>query len=107
MKQQEIVQFVFFETSLELKPFLARWNQYQGSLDESVQITLQQQVMKNGSFKYVSQYKSTTGEINFFLDKKKNKSNTLSVKVRRKLAGGYSAIQVERTSETRKDESKI
>jgi hypothetical protein len=107
MKQETIVQFVFFETSLELKPFLDRWNQYERSTNENVEITLQQHVMKNGSFKYVSQYRSASAEFNFILDKKRSKSNAISVEVRRKLAGGYSAIQVERTGETKKDESKI
>ncbi len=107
MKEQTIVQFVVFETTLDVEAFFVRWEQYKQSLDDGVKVTLQQHVLKNGKFKYISQHKCSSGEFQFVFNKERTVSKTPVAEIRKRFAGGYSALQLECLNETGTDESKI
>ena len=107
MKQETIVQFVVFETTLDSEAFLSRWERYNQSIDSNVNVTLQQHVIKDGRFKYISQHKCSSAEFKFVFNRERRVSKTPQPEIRKKLAGGYSALQVECIKETKRDESKI
>jgi hypothetical protein len=107
MKEETIVQFVVFETALDSEEFIVRWERYKHSINNQRDITLQQHVQENGKFKYVSQHKCSSGDFQFVLNKERRVSKMPETEVRKKLAGGYSAMQLECVHETKKDESKI
>lgn len=107
MKKETIVQFVVFETTLDREGFLARWDRYKQSIDSEVDVTLQQHILKNGKFKYISQHKCSSSDFQFVFNKERRVSKSPQAEVRKKLAGGYSALQLECSKETKTDESKI
>jgi len=92
MKEETIVQFVVFETALNSSEFFARWEEYNRPMNDEANATLQQHVLKNGKFKYLSQHKCSSREFQFVLNKERRRSKSLVVEVRKKLTGGYSAI---------------
>jgi hypothetical protein len=107
MKEETIVQFVVFETTLDREQFFVQWERYMQSMNNEKDITLQQHVLKNGKFKYVSQHKCSSGDFQFVLNKERKVSKMRQAEVRKKLAGGYYAVQLEYVHETKKGESKI
>jgi len=107
MKEKTIVQFVVFETTLDREAFFARWERYKESMDLEREITLQQHALKNGRFKYISQHRCSSRDFQFVLNKERKVSKTRQAEIRKKLAGGYSAVQLECNHETKVDESKI
>jgi hypothetical protein len=107
MKENTIVQFVSFETTLDSEAFILQWEQYKRSVNSDLNVTLQQQVLKNGAFKYISQHRSPAGEFQFVFEKERRSSKSPEVEVRRKQAGGYSVLQLESKHDADGDESKI
>ena len=107
MKKDEIVQFVSFETALDSNEFLNRWGQYNRSTDGDVNVTVQQNILKNGKFKYISQHKSSSNKFQFIFDKERRISKIREAEIRKKLTGGYSALQIECIDKIKADESKI
>lgn len=107
MKEQTIVQFVVFETTLDSREFFVRWEQYNRSINDEASATLQRHVLENGKFKYVSQHKCSSNEFRFLLNTERRSSKNPVAEIRKKLTGGYSAIQLEYAGETKADESKI
>jgi len=107
MKEQTIVQFVVFETTLDSREFWVRWEQYNQSMHDEATVTLQRHVLKNGHFKYVAQHKCSSKEFQFVFNNKRKPSKNPGAEIRKKLAGGYSVIQLQCTGETKPDESKI
>ena len=107
MKEETIVQFVVFETTLDREQFFVQWERYTQAMNDGKEITLQQHVLKNGKFKYVSQHKCPSGDFQFAFNKERRVSKIRVADVRKKLAGGYCAVQLECVNETMKDESKI
>lgn len=107
MKENTIVQFVMFETALDSEAFIPKWEQYKQSIENSQKAVLQQRILKNGKFKYISQHKCSSSEFQFVFNKERRVSKTVEAEVRKKLAGGYSAVQLECVGETKSDESKI
>ena len=107
MKEETIVHFVVFETTLDREKFFVQWEQYTQSMNSETGITLQQHVLKNGKFKYVSQHKCSTADFQFVFNKERRVSKIRVAEVRKKLAGGYAPVQLECVNETKSDESKI
>ena len=107
MKEHKIVQFVFFETILDSEAFILQWERYERSGNSDVNVTLQQQVLTNGTFKYISQHRSASGEFEFIFTREKRSSKTPEVKIKGKQAGGYSLLQHETNNDLKADESKI
>jgi hypothetical protein len=107
MKEKKIVQFVAFETALDREAFFVQWQQYKESMDSDWNITLQQHIQKNGKFKYISQHRCSSGEFQFVFKKERRSPKFTEVEVRKKLAGGYSVLQLDCVRQMKSDESKI
>ena len=107
MKEKKIIQFVVFETTLDINGFFTQWEQYKQLMDHDWDVTLQQHVLKNGKFKYISQHKCSSGEFQFVFNKERRSPQFPEAEVRKKLAGGYSILQMESLGEMKEDESKI
>jgi hypothetical protein len=107
MKENTIVQFVSFETALDSNAFISQWKQYKRSMNSDLSATLQQHVLENGRFKYIAQHRCPSTEFQFIFNKEKRSSKIPEAEIRKKLAGGYSILQLERASEPQADESKI
>jgi len=107
MKEKTIVQFVVFETTLDSREFFVRWEQYNRSVNDEATATLQRHVLENGKFKYISQHKCSSNEFSFVLNKERRTAKNPVAEIRKKLTGGYSAIQLEYDGEMKADESKI
>jgi hypothetical protein len=106
MRAEKIVQFVYFETSLDKDEFLVQWEQYTRSVNSDVNVTLQQS-SHNGTFRYLSQHRCPAGEFQFVFTKAKRASRLPEPGINGKQAGGYSILQETRTQDTHSDESKI
>src|SRR6185436_20325385 len=104
MKEKTIVQFIAFETTLDREAFFVQWEQYKRSMDGDWRVTLQQHVLKNGKFKYISQHKCSSNEFQFAFKKERRSPRFPEVEVRKKLAGGYSVLQRECVSEMKPGE---
>jgi hypothetical protein len=107
MKENTIVQFVTFETTLDSEAFILQWEQYKRSVNSDVNVTLQQRVLNNGTFKYISQHRNPAGEFQFVFEKERRSSKSPEVEIRRKQAGGYSVLQLQSKNDPEADESKI
>lgn len=106
MRQDKTVQFVCFETILDSEQFITQWEHFTRSANSDVDVTLQQSE-KNGVFKYVAQHRYAAGEFQFVFTKATRSSRTPEVEIKAKQAGGYSILQLERSTDARADESKI
>lgn len=107
MKEDKIVQFVSFETTLDTEAFILQWEQYKRSVNSDTDVTLQQRLLKKGTFKYISQHRYPSGEFQFVFMKERRSSKSPEVEIRRKQAGGYSVMQRQAKDESHADESKI
>jgi hypothetical protein len=107
MKEKRIIHFVSFETTLDNKAFFIQWEKYKQSTNTDWHVTLQQHILKNGKFKYISQHQCSSNEFQFVIKKEKRSPKMPEAEVRKKLAGGYSVLQRECVCEMKADESKI
>jgi hypothetical protein len=105
MRNDKIVQFVSFETTLDTEKFIAKWEQYKRSINSDSDVILQQSE-KNGLFRYVVQHFCDAGELQFVFSNTKKPSRIPEVEIKTKQLGGYSMMQTERTNDARPDESK-
>ena len=107
MKEKTIIQFVTFETTLDSDAFFAQLEQYKRAMDGEWNVTLQQHVLKNGKFKYISQHRCSSNEFQFGFKKERRAPGFPEVEVRKKLAGGYSILQLECVNAMKPGERKI
>jgi len=106
MRQDKIVQFVCFETTLDNDQFIAQWEQFTKPANITQEVTLQQSE-KNGLFRYIAQYRCTVGEFGFVFSKARRSPHTPATSIRVDQMGGYSILQFQRTSDVKSDESKV
>ena len=108
MKSDKIVQFVCFETSLELsdEQFIANWEMYTRSSNSNRNVTIQRSE-KKGQFKYIAQHRLPSGDIRFVFEKARRSSRIPELEIKSKQAGGYSLLQLHRKQEALENESKI
>ena len=106
MHNLNIVQFVCFETTLNIDQFMKRWEEYRRSENSDMDVTLQQ-CEEGKIYKYLAQHRSDGNELCFAFSKGATSPRMRRVLINTKLAGGYLVLQEERMNETRKDESKI
>ena len=107
MKEKQIIHFVSFETTLDNESFFIQWEKYKQSANTDWHVTLQQHILKNGKFKYISQHQCSSNEFQFAFRKEKRSPKIPEAEVRKKLAGGYSLLQRECGRELKHNESKI
>ena len=106
MRDLNIVQFVCFETTLASDQFIRRWEEYHGSENSDMNVTLQQREGEK-IYKYLAQHRGAGNELRFFFSKGTNSSRIRREQITTKQAGGYLVLQEERTTETREGESKV
>ena len=107
MKKDTIVQFVCFETAVDTDEFILQWEQYSKLVSNNQEVTLQQEVDRKSSFRYVSQHRCHADDFQFIFKKGRRSAHSPEVEMRVKEAGGYTALQVECSHETDLNESKI
>jgi hypothetical protein len=106
MREEHVVQFVCFETPLDTEDFVQKWEQFTRSVNSDVDVTVQQ-TKKNEVFRYIVQHRCSAGQFQFVFEKGRRSSKIKEVSVKTEQAGGYSALQLDRKEELRKDESKL
>jgi hypothetical protein len=107
MKEDSIVHFVCFDTTLDIAPFMQRWEEYTRSDSSNTHVTMQQSITKN-SFRYVAQHYCTAGELRFAFTKSTRKSPHIAhINITELEAGGYSVLQAERKDNAHANESKV
>lgn len=106
MRSNKIVQFVIFETTLDSKQFIKRWDGYKRSVNSDLDVVLQQSE-RNGTFSYVAQHYCAPGEIQFDFAKEGRTSRVHQVQIKSKQLGGFSLLQSERIDDANADESKV
>ena len=107
MKENKIVQFVCFETTLDSDEFLVQWEQYNKQISKDHEAFLQQKEEKKGGFRYVSQHHCSGSEFKFIFKKEKRSAHFPEVEIKVRQAGGYILVQAECKHEPDEDESKI
>jgi hypothetical protein len=106
MREEQIVQFVCFETVLDTDKFIVEWEQYTRHANSDSRVTLQQSE-KNGLFRYIAQHR-TAREFEFiFTRTRRSKSQTAAVPIKTEQLGGYTILQSERTGDTNHKENKV
>lgn len=108
MKEDSIVHFVCFDTTLDIAPFMRRWEDYKRSANSDADVTMQQSVKKD-SFRYIAQHYCTAGELRFSFTKSARRSphHAAQINITEHEAGGYSILQAERKGSLRAGENKI
>lgn len=106
MRDEQIVQFVCFETTLDTAEFIAKWEQFSGSVNRNTDIH-RHASKKNGLFRYVVQQRCLPGEFRFILERKRGPSMATEVTIKAEQVGGYSILQLNRSQKTKADESKV
>jgi hypothetical protein len=107
MKEASIVHFVCFDTTLDITPFMQRWEEYTRSVNSDTNVTMQQSITKN-SFRYIAQHYCRAGELRFTFTKASRRSPHIAhISITELEAGGYSVLQAERKGNTHANESKV
>lgn len=106
MRIDNIVQFVYFETKLDTKQFIEKWQDFSKTDNSDVDITLQK-FESNGTFKYVAQHGCNDGEFQFLFNKAVRSGRLPEVEIKAVQAGGYSILEASRTDSTHVGESKV
>ena len=106
MKKDTIVQFVCFQTDIELETFVLSWEQYANSLGKDMDVSLLQQSGKC-RFKYVSRHTSLRDDFHFVFVKGRKPEHFNDCSVRVIQAGGYIPVQIECNHEAKAKETKI
>lgn len=107
MKEDSIVHFVCFDTTLDITPFMRRWEEYTRSVNSDTDVTMQQSIKRN-SFRYIAQHHCAAGELRFAFTKSSKRSPHIAqTSITEQEAGGYSILQMERKGDTHANESKV
>src|SRR5215831_7523895 len=106
MKEEQIVQFVCFETPLDTEEFVAKWEQFAGSVNKGTDINLHQS-RKNGLFRYVVLQRCMPDEFHFILENRRRSPFAKEVAIKAERAGGYSILQLNRTQKMKAGERKL
>ena len=106
MRSNKIVQFVVFETTLDTKQFIKRWDGYKRSVNSDLDVVLQQSE-RNGIFNYVAQHYCAPGETQFDFTKEERTSRVPQAQIKSKQLGGFSLLRSERIDDATADESKV
>lgn len=107
MNEDSIVHFVCFDTTLDITPFMRRWEDYKRSANSDMDVTMQQSI-KDNPFRYIAQHHCTAGELRFAFTKSAKRSpHVAQINITEHELGGYSILQAERTGRMRANENKV
>ena len=107
MKKETIVQFVCFQTSINLDAFISAWEQYNNSLGKGIEVKLQQQDGLKTKFKYVSRHTVLKDDFHFVFVKGRKPEHFNDCNVRVVQAGGYAPIQIQFSGDAKNTTTKI
>ncbi len=107
MKEDTIVQFVSFETTVASNEFRAQWEEYNKLVAGKQEVTLQQEVDGKDLFRYLSQHRFDESDFQFTFKKERRTARSHEIEMRIKEAGGYLALQTECDHETTANNCKI
>jgi len=107
MKKDTIVQFVCFESSADIDEFILQWEQYSRLVSSNQETILQQEIGQRNMFRYVSQHICFANDFQFIFKKGRRSAHSPELEMKVKEAGGYTAIHVEHSHETEKNEKKV
>jgi len=107
MKESTIVQFVFFDTTLDSDEFVLQWEHFNKLVTGHHEVTLLQKDDNKNVFRYVSLHKCSGSEFQFIFKKERRLARFPEVEIKVKQAGGYVPLQVEHMEEANANESKI
>ncbi len=106
MVTDALVQFVYFETSLDREHFAHQWEQFDYHSDPCQEITLQQSE-KKGVFRYLAQHRYNASNSTFTFKKATRSFRFPEVEIKAKPIGGYSITQLLRPNGARSGEVKV
>jgi hypothetical protein len=106
MREEQLVQFVRFETTLDKEQFIAHWENFTRSANSDHNVTLQQS-KNNGLFRYLAQHRSANGGFKFIFEKARRSSKDREIAIKVEQAGGYSISQLTKRSRIEPCESKV
>ena len=96
MKKDTLVQFVCFETSLELGEFSPQWEHFvKESGHKKTVTTILQQAITKTKFKYISLHKWPQDDFQFVFMKGRMSEHFPEVRVKVIQAGGYTPVQIQ------------
>ena len=107
MKKNSIVQFVCFQTELDLNTFVISWEQYSRSLGKDLDVLLHKQESGKKKFRYVSRHTSSQDDFRFLFVKGKKPEHFVDHNVKVIQAGGYLPLEIGSIREALTKESKI
>lgn len=100
MKKETIIQFVCFQTSINLDAFIPAWEQYNNSLGKDNEVNLQEQYNFKNKFKYVSRHTVLKNDFHFVFVKGRKPEHFNDCNVRVIQAGGYLPLQIQNKNES-------
>jgi hypothetical protein len=108
MKKDTIVQFVCFETTLDLDAFVPHWEQFvKPAGSKHAANTVLQQAMTKTKFKYISLHKWPQDDFQYLFMKGRHSEHFPEIRVKVVQAGGYSPLQIQYKHDSDPDSVKI
>lgn len=107
MKEDTIVQFVSFETTMATDEFKRQWEEYNKLVSDKQEVTLQQEVDGKTLFRYLSQHRFEENDFIFSFKKERRSPRGQEIELRIKEAGGYLVVQLQCDHETTPDSCKV
>lgn len=95
MKKDTLVQFVCFETALELEVFLPQWERFaKESGNKKAETIILQEALSKTRFKYVSEHIWPQDDFQFVFMKGRRSEHFPESRVKVVQAGGYTPLQI-------------
>lgn len=107
MNKNSIVQFMCFQTDIDLETFLPSWEKYAFAGGKDKCLSLQEQHTRKNRFRYVSRHTSLPGDFRFVFVKGRKPEHFNDCNVRVIQAGGYIPVQIEMDKEAKHNQSKV
>ena len=108
MKKDTLVQFVCFETALELDAFLPQWEHFvKESANKKPEAIILQQALSKTRYKYVSEHIWPQDDFQFVFMKGRRSEHFPESRVKVVQAGGYTPLQIGHKKHDEEDAVKI
>ncbi len=106
MREDQVMQFVCFETMLDSEEFIIQWEQFAKPVRGNYGVILQQSEKKN-LFRYMAQYHCAANQFDFVFTRARRSPHSSAAHIRVEQVGGYSILQSERPNNAHADENKV
>lgn len=97
MNKDSIIQFVCFETNIDVNEFLSAWEKYfQKAIIKPGENNLKEQMLSKGRYRYVSKHiSSQDDDFKFVFSRQKQSQMIFTSNLRIVQAGGYIPVQID------------